>query len=258
MHLDLSSNEFKKEGADFLFQELAKNQTLNCLYIGNAKGLHRNFLNGDGISGLNSFVENHLQLTILDLQGASIGNEGFALIYNGLIQAKSLKVLNLGLNLITATSNKILCEMMGKSAIKRLDLSQNNIHDQFKFELEASTKNRIFLQSHLNLSKCNFIGPGMFTLFDALKKDTSLINLILDEAKFLSDEYQSLRIFLSGNTSLKSLSLKACNLGNKGAEAIAEGIAENTFIHELIISDNRIFVFMNLSITKNRMREQEN
>ncbi len=242
VHLDLSSNEMGREGADALFSELCDNQSVNCLYVGNAKGLHRNFLGGPALRKLNTVLARQHQLTVLDLGGASIGNDGIGLIHEGVMRAKSLRILNLSFNMISSGADKALTEIMSRSSVKRLDLSQNPLGDQFKFDLSESTQIRAFLQSHINLTKCGFHGLGMTSLLEACRKDNALAYLWLDECKVVQEEVPVFRGFLAGNVALRSLSVRCSGLGNRGAEAIAEGLNENNALFELYLSGNRVSV----------------
>ena len=143
VHLDLCSNEIKKEGADKFFNELQQNHSLTCLYIGNAKGLHRNFLGGSALVGLGTLLEIHQQLTILDLQNAGIGDEGVAAITNGILKSKALIILNISSNAITNNSNKHLIAIMNMSGIKRFNVSKNILTDEFKLEASRLIKGQI-------------------------------------------------------------------------------------------------------------------
>ncbi len=242
VHVDLSSSEMGREGADALFSEMCDNCTVTCLYVGNTKGLHRNFLNGTAVSRLNTVLQRHQLMVLLDLGGASIGDEGLALIRDGVVKSLTLRILNLSFNVISSASDKVLIDIMGRSGVRRLDLSQNPLGDQFKFDLDASTKSRLFFQTHLNLSRCEFSGCGAMMLLDACKKDTCLNTFTLEECKIVPEELPFLRSFVSGNSALQIFSLKSCGFGNPGVEALAEGMAKNFCLLELYLCGNRISV----------------
>ena len=244
VHLDISSNEIKKEGATALFESLKSNQTINCLYLGNDKGVYRNFLYGNAVASLNDLLICHQQLTILDLKFVSLGDKGIAIIHEGIIKSNTLRVLNLAHNTFTSVSNPTLVDIMGRSGIRRLDLSQNFLGDTLKYELNKSTKERIFLQSQLNLGNCGFSSIGASILFEVLIKDPCLDTLVLDGQKFNDKDFMLLSEFLSNSTSLKVFSLKSSELGDNGAAAIAIGIVDNPFINELHLADNKIMVMV--------------
>ena len=189
-------------------------------------------------------MQSQSQLTFLDLAGASIGNDGLANIVEGIKYSISLRVLNLSFNTITSQGSKFVAEVMGKSTIKKLDLSQNPLGDTFKTELNLSTKYRFFLQSYLNFSKCNFLGQGTAIFFEALKKDACLSTLILDECKIDKGEYEAFSLYFHNNSSIKSFSLKNSNLGDTGVEELGIGISENNCLKELYLAGNLITVYI--------------
>ena len=210
VHLDISSNDIRKEGAKFLFKQLVTNQSLTCLYFGNIKGLYRNFLNKISVVELSELLEVHQQLVILDLQETGIGDEGIKVLRNALMWTKVLRVINLSYNKITAKSNCLLVEIMGRSRIKRLNLSGNELTDDFKFELSRLPTKFCFYQSHLNLSNCGFTNNGSIILFDIFKKNTYLKELIMNEYEFDTTEFTPLNNYLTGNCVLRSICLKNC------------------------------------------------
>jgi len=243
VHVDLSSNDIGKEGAEILFEKCKRNQAIVCLNIGNSKALHRNFLCGNSIHGLSEMLEFTKQLTFLDLKGASIGNEGLKVLLEGLKKSKSLMVLNLSFNLISSQANKLVCELMGKSSVKRLDLSQNNLNTKFGLELLNFTYSIIFLQTHLNFGYCGFTHRGITKFIEAIRKDTCLIDLNLDGCRFFEDELFCLSDLISHNGSLHVLSLKSCALMDRGVDAIIKGFPNNMFLTKLYLASNQITVF---------------
>ncbi len=242
VHVDLSSNELYILGAQTLFRELRGNESITCLHVGNAKGLHRNFFGGESIAGLSEFLQQSQQLIFLDVRGAGLGNQGLECLLQGVKKARFLRVLNVAFNGITGEASKQVAELMGRTAVKRLDLSQNPLGEQFKHELNASTRTVIFLQSHLDLSSCGFTRLGTSELFDALRKDTCLLNLTLDGIHVEDEELDTISAFLSNNGGLRSFSLQSSQLGDKGARAVAEGLVDNGFLLELYLSRNKISV----------------
>jgi len=242
VHIDLSSNGIGKTGADYLFKQLSFNQSITCLNIGNSSGLNRNFFNGVAIEGLNEFLKNHFQITFLDLNAASIGNEGLFLIQEGLKHTPSLKALNLCFNLLTSEASETLTDIMGKTNIKKLNLSQNHLGDHFKYKLFESTKNRIFLQTHLNFSRCKFTEEGMPKFFSALRKNGVLKSLVLDFSKYYEKDLYCFGTLMQNNQSLASLCIKGCKIGDKGLEHLASALLINSFLKELIVSNNGITV----------------
>ncbi len=244
VHLDLRSTEFSKEGADALFAGLVRNCSVTCLHLGNVKGLHRNYVPARGIEGLGNVLKESRLLTFLDLRGAGIGNEGLYYILDGIKVSRSLKVLNLSLNQITAVGSLLVVDVMSKSSVKQLDISENQLGNVFRSELYKYSLDQPFQLTQLSMCACGLASPGMQELFDALRKAPYLSKLELDDVKYDEYEFQQIKHFLSGNTALKSFSCRICALGDRGVKLIAEALAENLVLEELYLSGNKIGVLI--------------
>ena len=248
VHLDLRSTECRREGAEALFAALLKNETVTCLQMGNIKGLHSNFLAGKAVCLLNVLLRQSAQLTFLDLKGAGIGNDGLAYILEGLKQSKSVRVFNLAFNMINSAGSSLVIEVLANSPIKRLDVSQNALGRAFRVELSKYMQNRQYSLTHLSLSSCGLVSPGMGELFEALRKGPYISVLDLDDTHYEENELPCIKAFLSHNTTVKSFSMKTCTLGDSGARVFAEAFSENCLLEELYLCNNRISVISALKI----------
>jgi len=240
VHLDLRSTAFTRDGAIKLFKSLMNNQSINCLYIGNFKGMYRNFLSEITMNLLGDYIKKSMLLTFLDLKGAGIGNNGAKMLLDGLKATKTLKVLNLAFNNLTAEGSMIICDIITLTSIKRLDLSQNSLGNLFRAELARIVIERQIPQTHLSFSSCGFSSPGIIDLLNSFKRGPYLSYLELDEIKYEEKEMDSLKWFIANSSQLNYLSCARCKLGDAGAKLIGDALLENTGLEYLNLARNSI------------------
>eukprot|EP00826_Nyctotherus_ovalis_P003451 TRINITY_DN10701_c0_g3_i2.p1 TRINITY_DN10701_c0_g3~~TRINITY_DN10701_c0_g3_i2.p1 ORF type:complete len:290 (-),score=49.82 TRINITY_DN10701_c0_g3_i2:152-1021(-) len=239
IHLDLRSTAFRKEGADCLFEALEENETVNCLQIGNLKGLNRNMLGGKGIAGIEKYLKTTSILTFLNLNNAGIGHEGLSYLLKGLKACTSVRVLDIGLNSLETKSSSLVLEIMLKTRIKRLNLGNNQLGNGFVVVFHQCVKDIHFTLTHLSLSACGFACSGLEFLFGALKRGTTLEHLELDGLKCDDDSFKKLAQFISA-AMLKSFSSANSMFGDKGIGVVSEGFANNYSLEVINFSGNRI------------------
>jgi len=239
VHIDLRSTAFRKEGADKLFKALELNKSVTCLHIGNIKGLHRNLLVGPNIAGIERYLKTTELLTVLDLEGAGIGNEGLYYVSNGLKQTKSVKIVNLACNNIDSEGSLLVLETLRSSA-KHLNFSDNPLGNIFITEFESSTREVPFYTTRLSLSSCNFLSPGVVPLFHALQRGIALEYLALDNFKYNIRELTSLSSYLLKANALKTLNIMNCFFGDEEIKIIGEGFITQSYLEVLNLSSNKI------------------
>ena len=240
VHLDLRSTTCRKEGADSVFKALQRNQTVTCLHIGNNAGLYRNILLGKSIADIEKCLITNMTLIFLDLNGAAIGNEGLKYVTNGLINCRFVNVLNLASNSLDGMSAKYISKILIETQIKRLDLSQNPLGNNFIVEFERETRDKQFIITHLYLNSCEFLGHQMYKLFESLKRALCLEYLELDEAKYKEKDISYLHGFLNGNNTLRHLSCSKCYFGDIGLKAISVNITNFSMLEYINVSNNTI------------------
>jgi Ran GTPase-activating protein (RanGAP) involved in mRNA processing and transport len=239
VHIDFRSTAFRKEGADKLFKALELNKSVTCLHIGNIKGLHRNLLTGPNIVGIERYLKSTELLTVLDLEGAGIGNEGLYYVLNGLKQTKSVKIVNLACNNIDGEGSLLVLETLRTSA-KHLNFSDNPLGNVFTTEFELSTREIPFYTTRLSLSSCNFLSPGVTSLFTALQRGLTLEYLALDNFKYNLKELTSFSSYLLKANTLKTLNITGCFFGDEEVKIIVEGFSSQSHLKLLNLSSNKI------------------
>lgn len=240
VHLDVRSTAFKREGANDLFKALSENNSVICLCMGNIRGMNRNILSGKGIMGIEKYLEKTELLTFLNLEGAAIGNNGFPYLLSGIMKCKSLKVLDLGMNSLTNSISINICDLILKSNLRRLDLSQNEFGNEFITTLSSAAKDKTFYLTHLNLSSCGFSSPGIGMLFLSLASGLVLEHLLLDKIIYKEEEAKYLSTFISKNATLKSISSAGCELKDLGIKIVSEGFFTNFSLINLNFSENKL------------------
>jgi Ran GTPase-activating protein (RanGAP) involved in mRNA processing and transport len=240
IHLDLRSTAFAREGAHYLFKALNKNQTVTCLSIGNIKGLHNNFMSGKAMQGIQDYLKKSLQLTFLDLKGASIGNDGLTYLLAGLKYSRSVKDVNLCFNNLGSNGSSTVVDLILKTYIKRLNLSENPLGRQFVSEFFKKSQDQEFYMTHLSLSSCELGSPGLGELFAALRRGLYLSHLKLDAIRYDDFELRHLGWFIANCLTLKSFSTANCMFADEGIRAIAESFVDFSTMESINLSHNKI------------------
>lgn len=93
--LDLSQNCLTHVGAACLFQALRFNQTLIHLSLGNTDARHKNNIGAKGARHLKDLLKLNQTLTILDLKGNTLCDQGIFQLCQGLRHNVGLMDLNI-------------------------------------------------------------------------------------------------------------------------------------------------------------------
>ena len=93
----------------------------------------------------------------------------------------------------------------------------------------------------LDLSYNNLTSIGVSILSHALKLNPYLTHLSLENNQLnKGDKFHKITFLLKSNKILKSLNLSKCDLDTEDAEALAEGLYENTALTSLNLAKNKI------------------
>ena len=235
--LDLSSNGMPRKSACAVFSALGKNNSLVSLTLGSTTGMLRNKFDYQSMVTLGNALSVHNSLIILNLKSAAIGNAGVEGLTPGLVLSKSLQELNLSSNSLSSAGVPFVFKIISQSCIKYLDLSKNNLGEVFENKFKGSvTQTEI---THLNISWCNFKGPGAMSMLEGIKALSSIKTLELDGILIEEFELSYFTKFLK-NDNLKSFSIKSSKLGNTGIMQIADGLFNNQILQEIYLSNNMI------------------
>ena len=84
VHIDISSNDIGSEGTSIFFTAMASHKSVTSINISSPEGLNRNRIGLKGSDALRKLLKKNEILTILNLEGNSLGHEGFLNLVEGL------------------------------------------------------------------------------------------------------------------------------------------------------------------------------
>ncbi len=122
VHLELSSNHMSCLGTSRILAALQRNQSVCCLSLASAPGLHRNRVDSLCMLELSKALLNTKALSVVNLAGNAIGNAGLKYFAEGIGNVVSLNVASNGL---TSRALPYLVQIFKNSMIRELDLSGN-------------------------------------------------------------------------------------------------------------------------------------
>lgn len=168
----------------------------------------------------------------------------------GILKNRSLKHLKLSLRTVSVGVLKLLVAASARNpCLLALDLSQTpfptleataTVPDSANLELSGLAFPALNLK-RLNLSRCK-LPPHEFGAIASclLRPLSSLIYLDISGNKMSVTAAQALSEALSTNSTLETLKIRDCELGDAGAEAFASCLAKTTTLDHLNISSNSI------------------
>ena len=239
--INVAKNEMSTEGLQDLSNGLSENHGIRALRLQN------NTLGMDGSVVLAGWLKRLYLLETLNISGCGIGDIGAKYISKSFV-SKVLRQLSMRENEITKEGSVIFFEnMRSMKMVEHLDFGKNKIfYDSDITTLEEpvgldmvdgqEVHLALFLQeqthwSHLNLWACNL---GAFRIFPSPEKFHAmkdLVNLCLQsnqiDDRFAGDVGACLKMYCDH---IKYVNLKHNRIGNDGAIAIADGIADKKYI----------------------------
>ncbi|CAI2375995.1 unnamed protein product [Moneuplotes crassus] len=233
IHLDISSNGINHIGLDYIVQSLLRSNTLVSLNLSSTDMSNKNRVAVKGAKLLAKLLRKSPYIQFLNLNCTALCNPGIK---------ENINLISLSLkgNEITNESSKIIAEVLNSSALEYLDLSDNNFGNPGINELSYAIRSEKCKLRILKLKNCGFNYQGAHDLFNCIKYSRSIKDLYLDKNRLTSPNYAELRSLLWTNISLRLFSLNECQIGDKGATAIAEGLIRNNTLTHLHLRNNDI------------------
>lgn len=193
---------------------------------------------------LGQYIATNKHLTKLEINIQSIVNinirKGF---YDGLRRNSTIQKLLLRCtNTLGDVGNDILSAYRRNSAhLTQLEILQANLQHNNEADHVALTLRSCANLKQINLSQCNINCPKLLPIVDALRGQSSLEKLYLNENTFGNDGCPSLATLLSHpNCNLQEMQICDNNIGNEGAIIIVNSLANNTKLKNLWLTDNQI------------------
>jgi uncharacterized protein YjbI with pentapeptide repeats len=119
-----------------------------------------------------------------------------------------------------------------------LNLSQNRVCDQGLIKLSGIFEENSCVLTRLIVHSAKITITGAAQLFDCLKHNSHLKELILSDNDLSGSNICKLQILLWNNRDLRKLDFSNCNLGREAAQAIGEGLYKNQTMASLNLSGN--------------------
>jgi len=119
-----------------------------------------------------------------------------------------------------------------------LNLSQNRVCDQGLIKLSGIFEENSCVLTRLVVHSAKITITGAAQLFDCLKHNSHLKELILSDNDLSGSNICKLQILLWNNRDLRKLDFSNCNLGREAAQVIGEGLYKNQTMTSLNLSGN--------------------
>ncbi len=216
----IAGNEINAEGIAMIADALKNDKVCEALW------LKRNPLKVEGALHISKLLEVNSKIKILDLDNTGILDEGVKYIMGSLMKNTTLRHLYLDANGITVTGAKYIAEYFdhlvatNRKGLTSLWLGINRIDDEGAILLANSIKNYKHLK-RIVVNSNRITDVGAKALCDALVDHTELISLDFGIYKSTSD-----------------LNELPNNLGDKGAQIIADFIKKNKSVKVLSVLHN--------------------
>lgn len=242
-HLDLSSNELTCDGVQEMVEYFNRNESLISINLSSHKGLHRNRFGAKGAEGIGKILYGSKILSVLNISGTSIGDEGLECLFKGIENCKSLLELNISCNGIGWEKIDGLGVAISKSGLTKLDISNNKLGndgaDGICQMLMGHDMNSCALEI-LDVSENEISTKGASRIFYALTNNNMLRSLDLSMNMFGSGLSDNFAMFLIENSGLKKLSLSKCEIKSAALGSLPEALPKNRTLEELDLSKNKI------------------
>ena len=185
--LDLSQNCMTHAGAACLFQALRHNQTLVQLSLGNSDARHKNNVGARGARHLRELLQINQSLSILDLKGNALCDQGMFQLCQGLRHNTGLTHLNISQNGFSAFGVEFLKDALianAKNGLQELDISYNNVEAHGVSHLSTFIQHESCRLKSLNVEGCGIQGQHSLNFFKGLKKCQTLRQLKAEKNDF--------------------------------------------------------------------------
>jgi Ran GTPase-activating protein (RanGAP) involved in mRNA processing and transport len=220
---------------------LEDNPYIVKLSVGNYNNESRNRLSEANFEHLGRFLNKNKLLIYLDLSGLGFTNHSLQSLCHGLSGNQTLKYLYLERNNIGPWGGPILFNIISFSGIRSINIGSNSLGDagikEFAKCLEGKSSNNLH---KIDLSTNGIQGMGFLHLADHLSRNFILDVLILEGNMFGGSRLIPLKNFLP-NSSIRTLSLRNCELEDDCMEFIKLGLKKNKEIVNLDLSKNYIY-----------------
>ncbi|KAG0241831.1 hypothetical protein BGX31_000845 [Mortierella sp. GBA43] len=234
--LDLSNNRITAQGAQVLCEALIQNRSLTRLCI------QSNAIKKVGAPYLAALLARNCVIRHLNVGSNGLGAEGCAMIAGALRLNGTLHSLSLDMNEMgPAGASAIATALASNQHLTHLYIPHNNIGEQGLTEICRNLKNNNSLVG-LDLEH-NHIGHGqsvvgMKSLAEVLMNNKSLREINLSYNLLSSEGVEELMKGVAANSTLESLILTNCGISTQGAISVAEILPSATGLQNMGLTSN--------------------
>ena len=176
-------------------------------------------------------------LTSLELSGNKLGDSGIASISDSLKANATLKRMSLHRCRMSEKGGKAIGDaLMVNRSLQVLDMSDNPISAGVVHIAESLKCNCSLLE--INLSKCGITKQEARSLAISLKDNHFLQTLILMGNYLSKSGTIHIAKAVRNNNCLKSLDVSCCSIGDKGIKSLGSALEVNSSLEKLILSQN--------------------
>jgi Ran GTPase-activating protein (RanGAP) involved in mRNA processing and transport len=232
LSVDFTDKELGVYGAILLAQALETNSSIEILTISD------NNVGNLGAEALASVFKTNTTLKKLSLSRIRVGYLGIKELASALETNKTIKIVEFDkITIHYASALELGKVLQFNSSITVFVLSSCNLNNLSLCKLAEALKGNTSLKS-LNLYNNKFRSTGVKALCEALENNTTLEELNLKE-NYLGDSGG--RVIADGlnKTSIKTLDIGYCCIGNAGARALTEALKGNKSLTSLMIDNNK-------------------
>ena len=215
------------------------------LSLSNEEGHYKNQLGPPVFEYMPAFFNENKTITMMDLQGNWVGDEGFQLFRENIEFQAHLIHLDISQIEITVNSADNVYEMLDSLNLQSLVIGKNKLKS---YTISLLSKAVLFKNSikKLNLSDCHIGKKGQIALFNSLGYNRSLFQLILDDNKISNQALNILKQNLYQNNSLTILSLSNCSIDDEGMIYLMDLMHSPSKVEKMNLKSNQFGVSLNL------------
>ena len=232
--LNINDNKSRsKELAPAIASVVTKNKLIQKLLL---KG---NGLDDDGMILIAQSLCRLSSLKVYNLQDNNVTERSAEALASVISSNTGLEELYFGNNYINLGIGKIAVSLQKISALKKLNLDNNNITEHVAKQLSGAIRSNISLDGIWLSDNC--LGSSTAIVVNALKGLSTLKILDLNNNKNRSKELApAIASVVSKNKSLKILSLSGNNLGDDGIATIARSLCKHVRLKILCLQNNNM------------------
>jgi Ran GTPase-activating protein (RanGAP) involved in mRNA processing and transport len=231
--LDLTMCELSTDAVSIIAECLARNHSLHVLNLAN-----NNLQSRGGTFILSSCVRNRLKS--LNLSGNHLKDDIAPALGRFLSESRTARVLDLSSNGLTARFALAIAPPLASGCmLEELSLSGNPLTGRGLAALGPALVTNGALRV-LAVQRCKIDPAGFGEFCGELEKNTALVRVNFGHNALRDDGSKRIAPVLEVHPSLRDVNMDLCEIGDGGAAAIFEALAQSTVIERFSLRNNLI------------------